>query len=137
MRIILDTNFLINCAKFHLDYCEQLKHHSLYTLDAVVGELENLINQKNVGSYRRVCNCNSRQGIKKNPERKKNICDKAKKIHKRNKMNSERIGLTWKDIINLQGNYFSGLKEMNSRYYEYEAFSQLPLELGAESYRSK
>jgi|SRR3989344_4105633 len=46
MRIILDTNFLINCAKFHLDYCEQLKHHSLYTLDAVVGELENLINQK-------------------------------------------------------------------------------------------
>jgi len=52
-------------------------------------------------------------------------------------MNSERIGLTWKDIINLQGNYFSGLKEMNSRYYEYEAFSQLPSELGAESYRSK
>ncbi|MBI2507720.1 hypothetical protein HYV89_02095 [Candidatus Woesearchaeota archaeon] len=46
MRIILDTNFLINCAKFHIDYCEQLKEHRIYTLDAVVRELEKLIKQK-------------------------------------------------------------------------------------------
>lgn len=46
MRIILDTNFLINCAKFHIDYCEQLRHHQIYTLDAVIAELEKLIKQK-------------------------------------------------------------------------------------------
>ena len=46
MKIILDTNFLINCAKFHIDYTEQLKEHEIYTLDAVIAELEKLINQK-------------------------------------------------------------------------------------------
>ena len=46
MRVILDTNFLINCAKFHIDYCEQLKQHQIYTIDAVIAELEKLIKQK-------------------------------------------------------------------------------------------
>lgn len=46
MRIILDTNFLINCAKFHIDYCEQLKQYQIYTIDAVIAELEKLIKQK-------------------------------------------------------------------------------------------
>ncbi len=48
MKIILDTNFLINCAKFHIDYNEQLNHHQIYTLDAVISELEKLIKQKKV-----------------------------------------------------------------------------------------
>jgi len=48
MKIILDTNFLINCAKFRIDYEEQLKQdrHRLFTLDAVLDELEKLIKQK-------------------------------------------------------------------------------------------
>lgn len=52
MRIILDTNFLINCAKFHIDYCEQLRHHQIYTLDAVIAELEKLIKQKKASHAR-------------------------------------------------------------------------------------
>ena len=46
MKIILDTNFLIDCAKYHLDYCSELRGHKLYTLDRVVLELEKLIKQK-------------------------------------------------------------------------------------------
>ncbi|MEK6856671.1 MAG: hypothetical protein AABX49_01510 [Nanoarchaeota archaeon] len=46
MRIILDTNFLIDCAKLKIDYQEQLKHHELFVLDAIIGELEKLIKQK-------------------------------------------------------------------------------------------
>ena len=46
MKIILDTNFLIDCAKYHLDYCSELRGHKLYTLDGVVLELEKLIKQK-------------------------------------------------------------------------------------------
>ena len=46
MRIILDTNFLIDCAKLKIDYGEQLKHHELFVLDAVIDELEKLIKQK-------------------------------------------------------------------------------------------
>lgn len=46
MKILLDTNFLINCSKFHIDYQEQLKGHELYVLDRSIKELENLINQK-------------------------------------------------------------------------------------------
>mgnify|MGYP001575845384 CR=1 FL=1 len=46
MKVILDTNFLIDCAKFRIDYLEQLSHHELFTLDAIIAELEKLINQK-------------------------------------------------------------------------------------------
>lgn len=46
MKILLDTNFLINCSKFHIDYQEQLKGHKLYVLDRSIKELENLINRK-------------------------------------------------------------------------------------------
>ncbi|MBS3151064.1 hypothetical protein J4443_01650 [Candidatus Woesearchaeota archaeon] len=38
--------------------------------------------------------------------------------------------LLWKDIWNIQGNYFSGIKEKDSRWYQ--GFSPLPLELGSE-----
>jgi rRNA-processing protein FCF1 len=46
MKIILDTNFLIDCSKFHIDYQEELSQHTLFVLDATLNELENLINQK-------------------------------------------------------------------------------------------
>ncbi|MBS3151065.1 hypothetical protein J4443_01655 [Candidatus Woesearchaeota archaeon] len=46
MKVILDTNFLIDCAKFNIDYEDQLKQHHLFTLGAVIGELEKLIKQK-------------------------------------------------------------------------------------------
>jgi len=46
MKIILDTNFLLDCAKFHIDYQEELRQHDLYVLDKTISELENLINQK-------------------------------------------------------------------------------------------
>ena len=46
MKIILDTNFLIDCAKFHIDYSQELKEHKLFTLNLIVEELEKLIKQK-------------------------------------------------------------------------------------------
>ncbi|MBI2105256.1 hypothetical protein HYT56_00290 [Candidatus Woesearchaeota archaeon] len=46
MKIILDTNFLLDCVKFHIDYQEELRQHELYVLDKTISELENLINQK-------------------------------------------------------------------------------------------
>ena len=46
MKIILDTNFLIDCAKFHIDYSLELKEHELFTLNLIVEELEKLIKQK-------------------------------------------------------------------------------------------
>ncbi len=46
MRIILDTNFLIDCAKLKIDYEEQLNQHQLFALEVVVAELEKLIKQK-------------------------------------------------------------------------------------------
>ncbi len=46
MKIILDTNFLIDSAKYHIDYSEELKEHDLFILDKTIGELETLINQK-------------------------------------------------------------------------------------------
>lgn len=46
MKIILDTNFLIDCAKYHIDYSKELLGHKLYTLDRIVLELEKLIKQK-------------------------------------------------------------------------------------------
>ena len=46
MNIILDTNFLIDCSKYHIDYQEELKEHLLFVLDSTISELEKLINQK-------------------------------------------------------------------------------------------
>ena len=46
MKIILDTNFLIDCAKFHIDYSQELKEYKLFTIKPIVKELEKLIKQK-------------------------------------------------------------------------------------------
>lgn len=47
-------------------------------------------------------------------------------------MNVEKIryisrSITWGDIWNTQGEYFSGINEKNSKWYQ--GFSQLPLEI--------
>ena len=46
-------------------------------------------------------------------------------------MNNKKIKyfsrLTWADVWNITGDYFSGIKEINSKWYQ--GFSQLPLEL--------
>ena len=46
MKVILDTNFLIDCSKFHIDYQQELKEHDLFVLSQTLNELEKLINQK-------------------------------------------------------------------------------------------
>ena len=47
MKVILDTNFLIDCAKFRIDYIEELKRimyerYSIYVIDATFVELKNV-----------------------------------------------------------------------------------------------
>ena len=42
MRVILDTNFLIECVKRHIDIDSEFAGDDVYTLDSVVKELDKI-----------------------------------------------------------------------------------------------
>jgi len=43
MRIILDTNFLIDCIRFRLDLKAELRGNELFVLDSIIFEIEKVI----------------------------------------------------------------------------------------------
>ena len=43
MKIVLDTNFLVSCLKFKIDFLDELKGEELYIVDKTKTELEKLI----------------------------------------------------------------------------------------------
>jgi len=43
MKIVLDTNFLISCLKFNIDFFSELIGEELYIIDKTITELEKLI----------------------------------------------------------------------------------------------
>jgi rRNA-processing protein FCF1 len=43
MKIVLDTNFLISCLKFKIDFLKELQGDELFIVDKTRGELEKLI----------------------------------------------------------------------------------------------
>jgi len=42
MKVILDTNFLIDCIRFRIDIKDELSGNELYVLDAVMFEIDKL-----------------------------------------------------------------------------------------------
>jgi rRNA-processing protein FCF1 len=42
MRIILDTNFLIDCIRFNIDFKNELSGNEMFVLDSVLFELEKI-----------------------------------------------------------------------------------------------
>tara|TARA_Y100000310_G_C20635738_1_gene791050 strand:- start:560 stop:910 length:351 start_codon:yes stop_codon:yes gene_type:complete len=46
MKIVLDTNFLISCLKFKIDFLGELRADELFIVDKTKAELEKLINGK-------------------------------------------------------------------------------------------
>jgi len=53
MKIVLDTNFLISCLKFKIDFFSELIGEKLYIVDKTKLELEKLINGKNAKDKQR------------------------------------------------------------------------------------
>jgi rRNA-processing protein FCF1 len=39
MKIVLDTNFLIDCVRFKIDMAKELAGHEIYTVESVIPEL--------------------------------------------------------------------------------------------------
>ena len=53
MKIVLDTNFLIGCLKFRIDFLSELQGYELYIVDKTKNELEKLIKGKNAKDKQR------------------------------------------------------------------------------------
>ena len=43
MKIVFDTNFLVSCLKFHIQFLEELEGEELFIIDKTNEELEKLI----------------------------------------------------------------------------------------------
>ena len=43
MKIILDTNFLIDCIRFKIDLKSELRGNELFVLDSIIFEIEKII----------------------------------------------------------------------------------------------
>jgi len=46
MKIILDTNFLVDAVRYKVDIFDQLKGNELYVLDSIIFELEKITERK-------------------------------------------------------------------------------------------
>ena len=53
MKIVLDTNFLISCLKFKIDFISELEGNELFIVDKTKNELEKLIKGKNAKDKQR------------------------------------------------------------------------------------
>jgi len=53
MKIVLDTNFLVSCLKFKIDFLSELEGEQLYIVDKTKTELKKLINGKNAKDSQR------------------------------------------------------------------------------------
>ena len=96
MKIILDTNFLIYCAKEKLDYVEKLgnminENYELIVPLQVIGELERLKEKAKKGKDKEACNL-ALQILEKNKVKKvnpvgKSVDDAIVNLSKENKKN--------------------------------------------------
>lgn len=46
MKIILDTNFLVDCIRFKIDFYTELAGNELFVLDSIIEELERIVKRK-------------------------------------------------------------------------------------------
>ncbi|NIM47354.1 MAG: hypothetical protein GTN40_04340 [Candidatus Aenigmarchaeota archaeon] len=46
MKIILDTNFLIDCIRFRIDLKSELRGNELFVLDSIIFEIEKITERK-------------------------------------------------------------------------------------------
>ena len=46
MKIILDTNFLIDCIRFKIDLKSELRGNEIFVLDSIIFEIENVIERE-------------------------------------------------------------------------------------------